>query len=128
MVPYKDDQCPARDTGLSHFAEHPSYVCADCGQQCLIESAVVTDDQGLPLTVMFGEVECIVDHDALVSGHDGKHWARCVQCDTMVEMRQPPIGPQGMSWGKGRIGSPRAQAQDQAKWGFMKWHNKTVEP
>lgn len=139
MIPYRDDTCPARAAGLSHHAEDPDYICAECDQQCMIETIVV-EDEGAMLLVDIAEKECIVDHDSLISGYtpntgkvngvyvDGAHWARCVQCNTMVEKRHEKVGAQGAAWGPGRLGSARALAHDEALWGYMRWHYSKVEP
>lgn len=136
MVPYADDQCPARGPSLTHFASDPDYICAECSQQCLIETVEVGGEPWLDsakgwrvdlpaLRVELAERECITDHDAIIGGRitdqGGAAWVHCPTCNTMIEPRFEQLGPQGNNWGPGRSGSPRQQAMEQQRWGFMAW-------
>lgn len=126
MIPFRDDQCPERSAGLSHFAEAPDYICADCNTQCVIEDVVVELEDGSSLEVVIGERECTVDHGSLMpSRHDasqGTRWSHCGFCDVQIEQGYPQHGPQGPSWGKGRTGSSRAQKDWMNKLEYMRWY------
>jgi len=135
-VPFRDDQCPARSVGLSHMAEYPDYVCQDCGEQCLIEAVQLDEPNAI---IAFAEMECILDHNAMITGRTGVNyapvrtdnhtdWSRCIQCGVEVENRYEQIGPQGKPWAKGRFGSPRQQTLDESVWGFLAWHAGQVGP
>lgn len=148
MVPYADDQCPARGPSLTHFASDPDYVCSECMQQCLIEAVVVGGEEWLDATkgwrvdlpvmrVYIAEKECLTDHDAIIGGRitgdAGAAWSHCPVCDTPLEPKFEQIGPQGPAWGPGRTGSPRLQAAEHARLGFMAWYygergDDTVQP
>ena len=128
-IPFRDEYCPARGPALSHMADYPSYVCVECGQQCVIEAVKLIDVKGV---WKIAEVECIVDHASLEVGRVGTNisskgsatgitWSMCPQCGVIIEP-QHAIGIEaGPPWGIGRSGSPRAVAQYQTILDYMKW-------
>lgn len=116
-IPSRDDPCRAR-AALPHHAPAPSYVCLECGTQCLIEEAWLDRDYGIQ---RFAEMPCTVNHDAIQSNFFGEHWSVCIHCGVQVERLHMPTGPQGADWGVGRTGSPRAQADFLSRLEYMRW-------
>jgi hypothetical protein len=102
--------------------------------QCRIET--VTLEAGV---FAFAEAPCVLPHQDLLSGRTGTNlspirndghtnWSRCITCGVEVEQRQAMTGPDGVPWGKGRMGSLRQQARDQAGWEFLRWTASRLEP